>query len=64
MILHIVDIRATNSFEKYMGLPPILGRSKIKAFHNLVDKIWLRIFNWKSKFLSVTGKEIMLKSVL
>lgn len=64
MILHIAGIRATGSFEKYLGLPSIISQSKVKFFVNLVDKTWQQIVNWKFQYLSIAGKAIMLKSVL
>jgi hypothetical protein len=33
------------------------------AFTSLKDRIWARISNWKNKFLSQAGKEILLKAV-
>jgi hypothetical protein len=42
----------TTSFEKYMGLPPIMGRSKRHAFNDIKERIWKRFQGWKEKFLS------------
>lgn len=62
-ILQVLGVRATNCVEKYLGLPAIVGRSRRMAFTSLKDRIWARISNWKNKFLSQAGKEIMLKAM-
>ncbi|XP_042964766.1 uncharacterized mitochondrial protein AtMg00310-like [Carya illinoinensis] len=53
-----------NNYNKYLGLPTIIGRSKYKSFRELKEKIWKRICSWKTSFLSTAGKEILIKSVL
>lgn len=47
-----------------MGLPALIGRSRVSAFIDIKGKIWDRINGWKAKFLSQTGKEILLKEVV
>lgn len=37
---------------KYLGLPLILPRSKVKAFQELKDKVCLKLAGWKTKVLS------------
>jgi hypothetical protein len=49
-------IEVTNSIEKYLGVPALVGRSIRMAFMSVKDRIWSRIFNWKNKFLSQAGK--------
>ena len=39
----------SNSIERYLGLPPFLGRSKIKAFEDLSTKVWKKLKGWKEK---------------
>jgi hypothetical protein len=34
------------------------------AFKNITDRIWKRLQDWKLKFLSHAGKEILLKAVI
>ncbi|XP_042939340.1 uncharacterized protein LOC122274360 [Carya illinoinensis] len=63
-ILKIAGVNATDSFEKYLGLPTMVGRTKIASFHNLIDRVWTRVTNWKTNSLSIVGKEILVKSVL
>ena len=51
-ILSIAGVSSTRRYEKYLGLPVIIGRSKMKAFEGIKVRIWDRINGWKEKFLS------------
>ncbi|XP_042962749.1 uncharacterized protein LOC122297028 [Carya illinoinensis] len=53
----------TQHFEKYLGLPPMVGRSKQRAFADIKQKLWQKIQMWKGNLLSQGGKEILLKAV-
>ncbi|XP_042962523.1 uncharacterized protein LOC122296793 [Carya illinoinensis] len=55
---------ACGSYERYLGLPAVVGRSKFNTFRVLKDKIWQKIANWKNNFLLQAGKEVMIKVVL
>lgn len=63
-ITQITGVKATGTFEKYLGLPTILGRKIAKALHSLLDKVGGKISIWKKKILSAASKEILFKSVL
>lgn len=63
-IIDIAGVIVSECFEKYLSLPVLIGKSKSKAFEFLLVKTWSRISNWKSKFLFVVEKEILLKVVL
>ncbi|XP_042974636.1 uncharacterized protein LOC122306268 [Carya illinoinensis] len=62
LILQLAGIKSTGTFEKYLGLPAVLGRAKIAAFHSLIDRTWSWVVNWKTNHLSAAGKEILLKA--
>ncbi|XP_035546735.1 uncharacterized protein LOC118348703 [Juglans regia] len=63
-IKSLAGVQSTSNFEKYLGLPSLVGRKKIASFHSLIDRTWSRVSNWRTKFLSAAGKEILLKVVL
>jgi hypothetical protein len=48
--------------EKYLGLPVHVGKSKIKVFNYLKDRLWSKIMGWMEKWLSKMGKEILIKA--
>ncbi|XP_062171134.1 uncharacterized protein LOC133876926 [Alnus glutinosa] len=54
----------TSQYERYLGLPALIGRSRIATFNVIKDRIWKRMNGWKEKFLSHAGKEILIKSVI
>ncbi|KAF5482243.1 hypothetical protein F2P56_002830 [Juglans regia] len=56
--------RVQNNYERYLGLPTLVGRSKYNTFRGIKDRIWLKINNWKNYFLSPAGKEVLLKAVV
>jgi hypothetical protein len=58
--LHI-DIEALSN--KYLGLPAIVGADRSDCLFDFVERIIERINGWKEKFLSIGGKEILLKAV-
>ncbi|XP_042962363.1 uncharacterized mitochondrial protein AtMg00310-like [Carya illinoinensis] len=63
-ILRIAGTRATTCYEKYLGLPALVGRSRHNTFKSIRDRVRSRVSNWKAKFLSQAGKEILLKVVI
>ena len=42
--------------EKYLGLSPMVGREKKKAFNRIKDQIGKKIAGWKGKLLSNAGR--------
>lgn len=36
-------------YEKYLGLSPMIGREKKKAFSNIKDRIWQKLQTWNEK---------------
>ncbi|KAL9684597.1 hypothetical protein QQ045_022038 [Rhodiola kirilowii] len=63
---HIVGeymgMNITDKHTKYLGLPLIVGRSKVEAFRWLEDKMVRKIQDWKALLLSAAGKEALIKS--
>ena len=49
--------------EKYLGLPPLVGRGKRKAFNRIKDQVGRKIVGWKGKLLSNAGRKILIKAV-
>ncbi|XP_042988721.1 uncharacterized protein LOC122316237 [Carya illinoinensis] len=63
-ILRIASTKATTCYERYLGPPSLVGRSRYKAFTSILDRVRNRVSNWKTKLLSQEGKEILLKVVI
>jgi len=58
------SVSSTSHYEKYLGLPALIGRSRVSTFNGIKGRIWNRINGWKEKFISHARKEILLKSVI
>lgn len=52
------------SQDRYLGLPTVIGRSKYKTFNWIKEKVWLKVSNWKHRFLSQAGREVLIKAIL
>ncbi|KAL3506894.1 hypothetical protein ACH5RR_032276 [Cinchona calisaya] len=48
---------------KYLGLPMVITRSKHQVFGAAKERVSSKINGWKSKLLSLAGKEVLLKFV-
>jgi hypothetical protein len=60
----LVGVNSTQSYEKYLGLPSLIGRSRVRSFKSIEGRIWERLNGWKEKFLTQAGKEVLLKVVI
>ena len=49
--------------EKYLGLPPLIGKGKRKAFNGIKDQVGRHIAGWKGRLLSNAGREVLIKAV-
>lgn len=49
---------------KYLDLPEHFERRKKDLFASIVDRIKQKAMGWTTRFMSTSGKEVMLKSVL
>jgi hypothetical protein len=63
-ICSIFGTSPTNQFEKYLGLPPVVGRAKRRAFNEIKDRVGRKLQGWKEKLLSQAGREVLIKAVI
>lgn len=56
-------VQKFHQYEKYLGLPPLVGRAKTKAFSDIKHKVWAKLQSWKEKMLSQDGKEVLIEVV-
>jgi hypothetical protein len=54
----------THRIDTYLGLPSFVGKSTIKSFGFIKDRVLKKINNWKVKFLFQASKEVLLKAVI
>jgi hypothetical protein len=63
-MLRLVGVPASQRYDTYLGLPALVGKSRIREFQMLKDRVKRRVSDWKTKLLSQAGKEILLKAVI
>jgi hypothetical protein len=50
-------------YEKYLGLPSLVGRNRSASFSQIKERVWTKLKGWKEKLLSQAGREILIKAV-
>lgn len=58
-----LNATANEPLEKYLGLPPIIGRGEKQAFADIKNRIQSKLWGWKGKLLSQEGREVLIKSI-
>lgn len=64
LIASLVGAPATGGFERYLGLPAMVGRAKKQAFASIHSRVQKHLEGWKERFLSQASKEILIKAVI
>ncbi|KAL5555846.1 hypothetical protein UlMin_038082 [Ulmus minor] len=60
----ILGVEQVKCHEHYLGLPCISGKNKSNMFASIKDRVWNKLCGWKSKLLSVGGREILTKAII
>jgi hypothetical protein len=63
LILEFWGSQGASNFDKYLGLPAMIGRSKKSIFNGLKERIVQRLQGWKEIFLSKAGHEVLIKAI-
>ncbi|KAL9672299.1 hypothetical protein QQ045_028549 [Rhodiola kirilowii] len=63
-IAGILGVHPVAGHSKYLGLPLVMGQKKTETCRCIVEKMWKRINDWKFKFLSAAGREVLIKLVI
>lgn len=50
-------------YDKYLGLPWLIGRSKKQMFQGIKERVWLKLKGWKEKTQSQAGREVLINAV-
>ena len=62
-IKSMLGVSVIQQYEKYLGLPSLVGRKKKESFNHIKQQVWKRLAGWEAKLLSQAGREILIKSV-
>ena len=63
-IQSIMGVSAIRQYEKYLGLPALVGRAKKQSFIYIKERVWKKLQGWKEKLLSQTSREVLIKVVI
>ena len=63
-IQQMLGARVMHDCERYLGLPMTCGWSKVNTFKEIQEKISKHVMGWKEKFISKTGCEVLIKTVV
>ncbi|XP_052299727.1 uncharacterized protein LOC127903105 [Citrus sinensis] len=62
-IKNIFQLKMVSKYEKYLGLPSMIGRKKMSFFNEVKLKVLSKISKWQNNFFSSGGKEVLIKAV-
>ena len=60
-VLNMLGPMQDTRHKKYLRLPLIIGKSKVKIFAEIKERVERKLSGWKKKMLSVGGREILIK---
>ena len=59
-----MGVPSIQQYEKYLGLPSLVGKEKLTCFSQIKERVWSKIKGWKEKLLTQAGREILIKAVV
>ena len=63
-IQQLLGVLAVCQYEKYLGLPALVGCAKKQSFVYIKERVWRKLWGWKEKLLSQVGREVLIKVVI
>lgn len=63
-IVKTLGVKQLCSSDKYLGVPILLGKNKVKSFHSINEAFENKLQGWNSKILNLTSRSTMVKEVL
>ena len=63
LIKDMLGVTVIQYYEKYLGLPSLVGKNKKESFTHIKQQIWKKLQGWEAKLLSQVGREVLIKAV-
>ena len=63
-IQQLLGVPAIRQYEKYLGLPALVGHAKKQRFVYIKERVWRKLQGWKEKLLSQAGRKVLIKAVI
>ena len=64
VIKNMLGVTEIQHYEKYLGLPSLVGRNKKSSFNYIKERVWRKLQGWEKKLLSQVGREVLIKAVV
>ena len=62
-IKNVLGVNEIRSYEKYLGLPSLVGRDKKESSNYIKERVWRKLQGWEGKLLSQADREVLIKAV-
>ena len=62
-VLNVLRPVQDSQHSKYLGLPTIIGKSKIEVFAEIKERVGKKLAGWKEKMLLIGGTYILIKAI-
>ena len=59
----MLGVNEIRSYERYLGLPSLVGRGKKASFNYIKERVWRKLQGWKGKLISQAGREVFIKAI-
>ena len=60
----MLGVQEIKFYEKYLGLPSLVGRGNKASFSYIKECVWRRLQGWEGKLLSQARREVFIKVVI
>ena len=64
IIKGLLGVQEIQHYEKYFGLPSLVGKGKKASFNYIKDRVWKKLQGWEGRLLSQAGHEVLIKFVI
>ena len=64
IIKGLLGVQEIKFYEKYLGLPSLVGRGKKASFNYIKERVWQKLQGWEGKLLSQAKREVLIKSII
>ena len=62
-IKNVLGVNEIRSYERYLGLPSLVGRDKKASFSYIKERVWRKLQGWEGKLLSQASREVLIKAI-
>ena len=62
-IKNVLGVNEIRSYERYLGLPSLVGLGKKSSFSYIKERMWRKLQGWEGKLLSQAGREVLIKAI-